>query len=60
MGDHGRTLKIWVEGRKKFDEEGILDVILLKILCVDEDEVGRVSVNGWKMEIETTVAKYLE
>ena len=49
-----------MEGRKKCDEEGILDVILLKILCVDEDEVGRVSVNGWKMEIETTVAKYLE
>ena len=48
-----------MEGRKKFDEEGILNVILLKILCV-LDEVGRVSVNGWKMEIETRVAKYLE
>ena len=48
-----------MERSKKPDEERILDVVLLKVLCV-LDEVARVSVNGWKMEIETTVAKRLE
>ena len=38
-----------INGRmKKSDEEGISDVVLVKILCV-YDDAGRVSVNGWKM-----------